>query len=276
MTSTASLVPSSKSTSRRALMMALAFGLVSAVLIFVFLSKAQSPDSAGETVPVLVAAQDIGLGQEITDENVALKKLPLSARHPNAFTDQTRAGVLHQVATEPITAGQQILSSQVTHSQAEVGFSTLIPSGNRAVAVTVSNLADTDSLLKPGDYVDVVGSFEANAAPPNSTVLALPKGDSGSHVYVAATVVQDVRVLAVGPTPEQPQMASGAKNAKSGADSQAKSVTLALTPQQTQKVFLAEQLGTLRLAERRFGDTTVAQLTPQDNGLSNLLSPDGR
>jgi pilus assembly protein CpaB len=276
MATTVSIVPASSATSRRALIVALAFGLLAAVLVFAFLTKAQRPASSSDSVPVLVAAQNIDLGQQISDQNVTLKQLPVSAKVPNAFTDQTQSNALSQVATEPIPAGSQILSSQLTHSQADVGFSTLIPAGQRAVAVAVSNLSDTGGLLKPGDYVDVVAAFEANSAPPNSAVLALPKGDSGGKVYFAATVVQNVRVLAVGQTPEEPRVDSSPSNAKPSANSEVKSVTLALSPDDAQKVFLAEQIGTLRLAERRFGDTSVAQVSPQDNSLPSLLAPAGQ
>ena len=276
MATTVSLLPASGSTSRRALILALTFGLASAVLVFAYLSKARQPGAVSATVPVLVAAQDIGLGAEVTDQNVTLKQLPAVAVHPNSFTDKTRSTALNQVATEPISAGQQILSTQITHNPAEVGFSPMIPEGDRAVAVAVSQETDGSSLIRPGDSVDVVASFQANTTPPSSAVVALPKNDSGGHVFVAVTVVQNVRVLAVGQSGEQPQLASGANNAKPSQSEPVKSVTLALTPADAQKVFLAEQIGTLRLAERRLGDTSIAPVAPQDNSLTSLLAAPSR
>ncbi len=276
MATTVSLLPTAGSASRRALLLALTFGLASAVLVFAYLSKARQPSASGATVPVLVAAQDIGLGAEVTDQNVTLKNLPAVAVHPNSFTDKTRSTALNQVATEPISAGQQILSTQISHNSAEVGFSPMIPDGDRAVAIAINQDTDGNSLIRPGDYVDVVASFESNTAPPNSAVVALPKNDSGDHVFVAVTVAQNVRVLAVGQSGEQPQLASGANNSKPSQSEPVKSVTLALTPTDAQKVFLAEQIGTLRLAERRLGDTTIASVAPQDNSLSSLLAAPSR
>jgi pilus assembly protein CpaB len=277
-TTTVSAVPSRASGSRRALVIALTFGLISAFLVFAFLNRSDS-GGGGATVPVLVAGQDIPLGQEITDQNVTLKSLPSVAKHPNAFTDKTKAGALHQVATVPLAAGQQVLSSQVTKNQSEVGLAALIPEGHRAVAISISEVTAGGGFIKPGDYVDVIGEFQANAAAPGSAVLALPKGDSGNKVYVAATVLQNVKVLAIGQTAEVPQQETGssADSLKPSKDvTQAKSVTLALTPDEAQKVFLAEQIGTLRLAGRRLGDTSTVQVTPQDNGLSGLLAGSSR
>src|SRR6266571_2697631 len=107
MATTMTVLPASRmSGSRRALLIALTFGVVSAVLVFAFLNRTDA-GGGGPTIPVVVAAQDIALGQEITDQNVALKALPGVAKHPNAFTDKTKTNVLHQVATLPIAAGEQ-------------------------------------------------------------------------------------------------------------------------------------------------------------------------
>src|SRR6266571_1699712 len=102
MATTATALPSSRASgSRRALMIALMFGAISAFLVFAFLNRSDG-GGGGATVPVLMAAQDVALGQEITDQNVTLKSLPVVAKHPNAFSDKTKANALHQVATVPI------------------------------------------------------------------------------------------------------------------------------------------------------------------------------
>jgi pilus assembly protein CpaB len=277
MATSAATLPNSSRTSgsRRALLVALAFGAISAFLVFAFLNRADASGSAAATVPVLVAAQDIALGGEITDQNVTLKSLPAVAKHPNAFTDKSRDTALHQVTTVPISAGEQVLSSQLTKSQSEVGLAGLIPEGHRAVSISVSEVAAGGGFIKPGDSVDVIGEFQANTTAPTTAVLALPKGDTANKVYVAATVLQNVKVLAIGQTAQIPQQSttSGPDNLAPSKDAaQVKSVTLALTPQEVEKVFLAEQIGTLRLAGRRVGDGASATIDPQDNALAGLIS----
>ncbi|HTE86159.1 MAG TPA: Flp pilus assembly protein CpaB [Dehalococcoidia bacterium] len=275
MATTATTLPASRTSgSRRALMIALAFGAISAFLVFAFLNRSDS-GGGGATLPVLVAAQDVALGQELTDQNVTLKALPAVAKHPNAFTDKTESSALHQVATVPIAAGEQVLSSQLTKSQAEVGLAALIPEGHRAIAITVTEVAAGGGFIKPGDSVDVVGEFQANTTAPASAVLALPKGDASNKVYVAATVLQNVKVLAMGQSAQVPQQSTSSTPDNLTPSKEAasvKSVTLALTPDEVQKVFLAEEIGTLRLAGRRLGDTGSAVVGPQDNSLSGLLA----
>jgi pilus assembly protein CpaB len=205
--------------------------------------------------------------------------LPAVAKHPNAFTDKSKSTALHQLATIPIAAGEQILTSQLTKNQAEVGLAGLIPEGHRAVSITVSEVAAGGGFIKPGDSVDVIGEFQANTTAPSSAVLALPKGDTANKVYVAATVLQNVKVLAIGQTANVPQESttSNPNNlAPSKEAAQVKSVTLALTPNEVQKVFLAEEIGTLRLAGRRVGDADATSVTPQDNALSGLIAAPAR
>jgi pilus assembly protein CpaB len=276
MATTVGSLPARGAASKRALFVALAFGGISALLVFAFLSRAGGGGGAG-TTPTLVAATDIELGQEVTEQNTTLKALPTVAKHPNAFTDKTKTSALHQVATEPIAAGAQILTSSITKDASQVGLAALIPAGHRAIAISVSEVADGGGFIKPGDSVDVIGEFQVNTAPPSSAVLAMPKGGADNKVFVAATVLQNVKVLAMGQQAAMPTQNTGGTSVNSlkptTDQAQAKSVTLALTPEEAQKVFLAEQIGTLRLAGRPLGDQDAATIAPQDNGLQGLLVP---
>jgi len=279
MATTVGSLPARGAASKRALFVALAFGGISALLVLAFLSKAGSGAGGAGTTPTLVAGTDIELGQEITDQNTTLKSLPSVAKHPNAFSDKTKANALHEVATEPIAAGSQILSSQITKDASQVGLSALIPQGHRAIAISVSEVAGGGGFIKPGDNVDVVGEFQVSTPPPARAVLAMPKGGADDKVIVAATVLQNVKVLAMGQVAESPTQNTGGTAVNSlkptSDQAQAKSVTLALTPDDAQKVFLAEQIGTLRLEGRPLGDQSSTPITPQDNGLQGLLSSVG-
>jgi pilus assembly protein CpaB len=264
------------SSSRRALMIALVCGAVAALLAFAFLNK-QSSVSIGTTVPVVVAAQDIPLGGAISASNVTVRAVASADKHPLAFTDKTKNDAIGQVALEPLSSGQQVLSSEVTKDKAQVGLSALIPSGHRAIGITVSEVTTGGGFIQPGDYVDVIGTFQVNAAAPANDVLVESTQDQGSKHYVGVTLLQNVKVLAIGQTAVQPQQVAASGDAKnlqpSQTQAQAKSVTLALTPDEAQRVFLAEEIGTLRLAERPLGDTAPVSLQPTDNSLQQLPAP---
>ncbi|MGI8552265.1 MAG: Flp pilus assembly protein CpaB [Dehalococcoidia bacterium] len=267
------------SSSRRALMIALAFGAISAALVFTFLSKSSGGGGTIATTPVLVAAVDIPLGQELTDTNVTLKNLPTVAKHPLSFSDKTRSDALHQIALQPIAAGQQIISAVITKDRSQVGLASQIPPGKRAIAIAVSEVTAGGGFIKPGDHVDVLGVFQSSTSAPTNDPLAQTKGDNSTKLIYALPVLQDVSVLAIGQTAQQPQQQGPATTTtiKPSADQvQAKSVTLALTPDEAQKVFLAEQIGTLRLAQRGFNDKDTTVVTPTDNSLQKLVAQPGQ
>lgn len=258
--------------SRRALIVALAFGAIAAVLVFAFLSR--SNGGSVPTTPVLVAASDIPLGAEISDKNVTLRSIPSSAQHPLAFTSKTKATAIGQVALEPLTAGQQILSSQISQNRAQIGLTALIPEGQRAVSIAVTEVSAGGGFIKPGDKVDIIGTFPVDASTPAGDVVL---GKNGRVVSV--TLLQDVTVLAIGQaaiTPSQVQptgKVNPAGSAPTADQVAARSVTLALTPDQTQKVLAAQASGTLSLAIRSLNDKAPVNLQPQDNSLTRLPAP---
>src|SRR5487761_456114 len=133
MATNTSVLASRGSASRRALIVALAFGAIAAWLAVSLLSRSGGSDASVATTPVLVAAQDIPLGQPITDTNTALKPVATSATHPLAFTDKTKPSAMGQIALEPLSTGQQILTSEVTKDKSQVGLTSVIPAGYRAV-----------------------------------------------------------------------------------------------------------------------------------------------
>lgn len=277
MTSNVSTLSSHSSSSRRALIIALVCGAIAALLVFAFLNRSSGGTSVAST-PVLVAAQNIGLGQEINDTNVTVRTVATADKHPLAILEKDKAGAIGQVALEPLAAGQQILTSEITKDKAQVGLAARIPAGDRAIAISVDDVTTGGGFVMPGDHVDVIGTFQVNATAPAGEVLLEGKSDSGNKRYAAVTILQNVTVLAIGQSAVQPQQSSGNATGiqPSAAQAAAKSVTLALSPDEAQKIFLAEEIGTLRLAERPLGDKSPVQLQPADNSLQNLPAQPGQ
>jgi Flp pilus assembly protein CpaB len=129
--------------------------------------------------------------------------------------------------------------------------------------------------VQAGDRVDVIGEFQVSDPDHSGAVRATPKGGGTDAVFATATILQDVEVLALGQKGEAPAIGSGPGSANGVSPSlgqaEAKTVTLALTPDEAQRAFLAEQLGTLRLTIRRPGDSEIVQVPPQPNDLSAFL-----
>jgi len=215
--------------SNRAMLLALVLGVVSAVLIGVFLSRADSGTSTspgGETVPVVVAARDIPAMTRITQDMVSVNRLSANAVLTYAF--QNTDSVVGQVTQVPLVSGEQIVPAKVTATgEALAQFGTnvplalIVPPGMRGFSIYVNKVGAVGGLLRAGDHVDVILS---------STVKS-PDGQTATGT--ACYVGQDVEVLAVA----QAIKASGAQGeagalASSSTDPEATSATLSVTPEQ--------------------------------------------
>ena len=183
---------------------------------------------------VLVAARDIGIGKGVDADSLTWKPWPKDGLNdgyiqrsgePDAVTD-----LKGMLARSPILAGEPIRKAKLVRS--DRGFlSAVLPEGMRAVAVRVNAASTAGGFILPEDRVDIllVRQKDANEA-------------------VAETILTDVRVLAIDQSVQQ-----------TGDDKQPSIVaqntaTLELTPDQTELVTQAQQIGSISLALRPLVD----------------------
>jgi pilus assembly protein CpaB len=272
-------VSTTKKSNRRPLILAMVFGALSALLVLTYLQSAKKDDagSAAATVPVVFATRDIPERTQIKEGMLEVREIPVDARHQLALDSKDLAvGKLTRV---PVSAGEQLLSGKLAGDVKDVGFSGTIPEGKRAVAIAVTEVVASGGHIKPGDYVDVIGVFEVGGSPKQDSQgffgdgggggSGLP-GQSNVKVYASITVLQHVQVLAVAEQANQniPASGNGADREKKYDD---KSATLAVNPEDAEKLFLAEEIGTLRLSLRPFGDDDQRKVQPVYNSLSDLI-----
>jgi Flp pilus assembly protein CpaB len=264
---------------------------------------------------VLVAKQDIAAATRLTADLVEVREVPAELRHARALTEPDQA--IGKMAAVPLVQGEQILDSRVTeaHVAATDTFAGTVPVGLRAISVAYDEVIGTGALIQPGDHVDVIAFFELDvddfsidadeASEDEESATEEADADTDSEddepdykQYVTTYIVQNVEVLAVSQaiTPDQAGVAgqgamptptpesSGEADSDSDEDlapkarPTAKSVTLAVTPEQAQRLLLASQTVTrphskdqntnasLRLVLRAPGDDTIADLPPAQLG----------
>jgi pilus assembly protein CpaB len=244
-------------TNRRFIILAFVLGLLGAVLVYVSFSR---DTGAGGGVPgvantaIVVAKQDIAARTKVTADMVEVKLVPVDAVSEASFTDTAK--VVNQVTRFPIAANQQVLSSQVIPVTGRSGVSRAlsytIPAGKRAFAIQTSALASAGGLILPGDYIDILAVYDVQ------------DGDDQRDAFVVQTILQNVEVLAVsqtivdtlgGETTASPNQ-QRARNTEAPANPEATTLTLLVTPEQVQQLFLSERHGELRYSLRAFGDGT--------------------
>ncbi|MBI2864296.1 MAG: Flp pilus assembly protein CpaB [Chloroflexi bacterium] len=237
-----------------ALVLAIVFGLAASLLVWSYLKKVSEPV---DTVAVVVAATDISPRTALKKEMLRIQQVPANVRHPKGYASVD--DLLGKVTKLAITGGEQVLETKIFAEREESGLAFVIPPNKRAVSVGVSELIGSGGLIVPSDRVDVVAVFDSRVAGKD----------------MATMVLQDVEVLAVAQliqgedsvslTTKASKTVAGGSQAQPKADPKvqptAKSVTLAVTPDEAQRLILAEEKGKIRLALRPYGDTGKANLS---------------
>ncbi|MDE3077742.1 MAG: Flp pilus assembly protein CpaB, partial [Chloroflexota bacterium] len=174
----------------------------------------------------------------------------------------------------------------------ESGLAFVVPPGKRAVAVSVNEVVGSGGMIVPGDDVDVVAVIDTR----NSQNGPRPSSDANAGkpqvMAVAQYILQNVEVMAVAqkiegeaPPPSTAQKLAGAPSSPQPAlrsasvQPAARTVTLAVTPSEAERLVLAEDKGHIRLVLRAHGDDNTFKtgdgLFTELNGIVSLKSEPG-
>lgn len=204
-------------------------------------------------VAVLMAKDDIPKGTVIESSLLETAIVPGEYVQPQAVTSLDR--ISGMVVIAPISKGEQITLSKLTSQQVQAGGSLAMvtPIGTRAITIPVDNISSLVGMIKPGDYVDVIGMMPV----PVQTA----EGKVASQV-VTLPLFQRVLVLAVGQETGvalAPQESRYKKEEKREISSL---ITLALKPQEANFMAFVQEQGKLRLILRSPADSQVQPVQP--------------
>lgn len=228
------------------LAVALVAGLGAAVLVQS--PKAPAPAAKIEqapTVPVLVAATDIPVGNTVTATDLRWLDWPLASvpagiiRKDEAPEAETE--IIGQVARYATLGAEPIRREKLIKTDGTGFLSAVLPAGMRAVAIsTDSRGANTaGGFILPNDRVDVICTW---------------RGESTSgrgEAHVSETILHNIRVLAIG---QNVQERNGEKVVVG------ETATLEIEPGQVEKLVQAQKTGSLSLALRSLKD--AGETTP--------------
>lgn len=229
----------------------LMFAVVAAVIYFLILNMAQSSlQKASNAVTVAVANVDIPEGKVMQKNFIATKEIPSAYVQRGAFIlskGDNIADIENMVTRVAISKEDQITRSALASLSPDAGISLKVTPNYRAFILEVNN--NVSSLVKPGDKVDILLTFEA----------AL-KG--GTKENMAATILQNILVLGVGSNLGQgldaaSKAANSEKEANAAAFSDRSVLSLALTPLEAQYLALAQQEGDITIVVRSSGDSKM-------------------
>ena len=216
----------------------------------VLMSKEKALSNAYETGSVLVARVDIPERTVIKEDMVESKAVPRKFMEQDAFEVKTPSDIKmisNLVTRVRVPKGNQVTQSSLISLSPESGLSVKIPPGYRGAILPVE--PELKSLVKPGDRVDVLVTFDALMA-------------DNRKEKVTATILQNVLVIAVGTNMGQGMSAkqfkdAGAKEDKTAAFSEKSMISLALNPNEAQYLALAMKQGDTTVVMRGLGDVEM-------------------
>lgn len=202
--------------------------------------QVQTAQVAVREVPaqaVLVAAAHLPTGLFIKEEHLRWQAWPADAADPNyMLQDQTDlATLVGSVVRRDIAAGEPIIAGKIVKPGDRGFLAAVLAPGMRAVTFGVSDTTGVAGLVFPGDRVDMLLTQNLQSAGLN--------GETDPVRRASETVLENVRILAIGQQLNQSQLPSEGKTA-----------TIEVTPKQAEMVAVLVELGRLSLALRSLAD----------------------
>ena len=214
------------------------------------------PVAQMETVDVLVAKSDIGLGQTVKLEDLLWQTWPASTVS-NAFIRRgdrpdATTQVAGSIARAPFIAGEPIREQKLVKVDGSGFMAAILPTGMRAVSTEISPETASGGFILPNDRVDVVLTRHQKN----------PDHADSNDIVVSQIILSNIRVLAIDQAPKE----KDGQNSLVG-----RTVTLELKPEQTATLAAARQAGSLSLALRSITDANAVEI-PDDNAAKRGIS----
>jgi pilus assembly protein CpaB len=232
---------------------ALAAGGVAAYLAS---SRHEAPPAAAPpppplaTVEILVAKNDLGRGQLISEGDVGWQIWPQVAAAQSFVKKTERPDAMEQfigaVVRIPVAAGEPIRDPAVVFAKGSGFLAAVLTKGMRAVSMEVSAENGAGGFILPDDHVDVILTRRDKAA----------EKLTGVEKFTSESILRNVRVLAIDQAVEEK---AGQKVVVG------KTATLELNPDQAETLALSRQLGTLSLALRSLVDSQSSTVEGGDD-----------
>ncbi len=223
-------------------------------------NQAAPPPTTG---PVVVATVDIPLSTRIRADQVTTQTIALTAILPGAYIDPSQ--VIGQIVRQAAAQGAQITGATIGASSNGLIGTVDCPATLRCMAVQVDQVSGVGTVIKTGDYVDMVVGLTSDKFPvitisPVDNSVTVVTGLNSTSVKLLLQGMQVMGTLLPPPatttdTTTQPAPSgsptTGGTTALTG---QQEIVILAVSAQQAEVLKFAQMDGNVTLALRAVGD----------------------
>jgi pilus assembly protein CpaB len=202
-------------------------------------SAVQAPDAT--EYEILTTAYPLTAGTLLREADIVWKQARREEIRPGVIlrgetgSDQ----VMGAITRRDFAEGEALLAAELVMPNDRRFLAAVLRPGNRAVSISVDAPQSSSGLVLPGDFVDVILTQNLGEG-----VVDL------SRRSVAETILRNVRVIAVDSQLSKPSATEAAIELNTGTSIVPKTVTLELSEQEAEKLFVATQLGVLQLSVR--------------------------
>ena len=250
-------------------------GVCAAVGTMFFLSEVEEKYRlAAEPEPVkmitiIVPRINLARGDRLERDLLAARSIPLEYAPANVLQAKDIESVVDRTLLADVNTGLPMTWLAVTSTKAR-NFADVVEIGRRARTMRVSEVDSIDGLLRPGDRIDLMGTFELSDLGYTET----QGGASSMPDDALIAVLENVEVIESSRVDKNGRRYTynTDKNSKDGIDMEFTLLTLNLRPRQIARLELAERTGSLFAVLRNPNDTGTTEF--EYLGLDILLTKD--
>ena len=210
---------------RTLLVLLVAVGLASIATYLVYRAVSRIPERQVEvaTVFVAVASEDLPVGTMLTKDQIKVVGWPKGSPVEGSFSSPD--ALVGRGLIQSVKGNEPLTENKLAPLAAGAGLPPSIPPGMRALSVRVNDVIGVAGFTVPGTRVDVLVTLRAN------------------ETTMSRAVVSNIQVLTAGTRYDQEQ-------SKNGQPIPTTVVTLMVTPEDAERITLAENSGAITLVLR--------------------------
>jgi pilus assembly protein CpaB len=241
---------------KKKLLVAVGLAAIAVASLYLYSRSLQNEVAGGQRVTILVAAQDLPAGTRIAKANLAQRDVPEAYVHQSSIRDTEINQILGRPVAEKVSQGQALLWNdfELQRSGATRRLAAAVQKGQRALTLPVDLSASLAGMLRPGDHVDVLGTFA--------------KGQGTD--WATVTLLQNVLVVATGDLRQ-----SGDEEPSTGGPRTFNNITVSVDLEEAELLVFAMHRGPINIALRAQDDLETVDNVP-DKNFGDIFEPQKR
>ena len=239
------------------LLVAVGLALIAMLALWLYSQSLEKEVAGGQKVAILVAGEDIPAGARVAKANLAVREVPEAYVMSSSIRKGEETQIIGRPVADKIAQGQPLLWSdfELQKSAATRRLSAAVQKGQRALTIPVDVSGSVAGMLRPGDHVDVLGTFAR-----------------AQQDYATVTLLQNVLVLATG---ELRGGGEGEADTATGGTRTFNNITVSVDPEEAELLVFAMQRGPINIALRSQDDVATFDDVPEKN-FGDIFEPKRR